>query len=63
MPATSEAQRRLFGMVLAYKRGKLKNASPEVKKVSSGVSESSASDFASEVKKKRTSLAGSMARY
>ena len=61
MPASSEAQRRLFGMVLAYKRGKLKTASPVVKKVSAGVSESSASDFASEVKKKRERLARSMA--
>lgn len=61
MPSSSEAQRRLFGAVLAYKRGKLKNPSPEIKKVSAGVSEGSSSDFASEVKKKRERLARSMA--
>ncbi len=46
MPAESEKQRRLFGMVLAAKRGQLKNPSSKVKKVASGISEGSAKDFA-----------------
>jgi hypothetical protein len=46
MPAKSEAQRRLFGMVLAQKRGELKDPSPKIKKVATQVSESSAEDFA-----------------
>lgn len=58
-PAASEAQRRLMGAVLAYKRGQSKSASAKVKKVAAGISESSASDFAQ--KKKRESLARSMA--
>jgi hypothetical protein len=31
MPAKSEAQRRLFGMVVAYKEGNLPDASEKVK--------------------------------
>lgn len=46
MPATSESQRRLFGMVLAAKRGELKNPSKKIKKVASGISEQGAQDFA-----------------
>lgn len=61
MPSSSEKQRRLFGAVLAYKRGKLKNPSAEIKKVSGGVSEEATKDFASDVKKKRERLARSIA--
>ena len=57
-PSSSESQRRLFGMVLAAKRGKLKHPSAKVKKVASGVSESSAEDFAR--KKKRQNVARSL---
>ena len=64
MPAKSPAQRRLFGMVAAYKAGKLSNPSDEIKKVASGVSSQAASDFASlvqpSVKKKRMALASSL---
>ena len=60
MPAVSEKQRRLFGMVLAAKRGKLKNPSPLVEKVASGISEKSAEDFASKVKKKRRGVTRSL---
>lgn len=63
MPSTSESQRRLFGMVLAYKRGKLKNPSAKIKGVASGVSEGSAKDFASDVQKKRKGIASSLAGF
>lgn len=46
MPSPSESQRRLFGMVTAYKEGKLKNASPKIKNVSKHISAQSALDFA-----------------
>jgi hypothetical protein len=46
VPATSVAQQRLFGMVLAAKRGQLKNPSAKVSQVASHISESSARDFA-----------------
>lgn len=46
MPSTSKAQQRFFGMVTAYKRGKLKSASPKVKSVSRNISASAALDFA-----------------
>lgn len=52
MPATSEAQRRLFGAVLAYKRGQMKNASGKIKKVAEGVSEEQAGDFARKTKQR-----------
>ena len=60
MPAVNESQRRLFGMVLAAKRGQLKNPSSKISKISSGISESSASDFATKVKKKRNTIASSL---
>jgi len=53
MPSVSDKQRRFFGMVLAAKRGQLKNPSPEVKKTAGSVSEQSASDFASTVQPKK----------
>lgn len=57
MPSSSESQRRLFGMVLAQKRGELKNPSNKIKNISQGISESDARDFA---KKKRANIAKSM---
>ncbi len=64
MPASSEQQKKFFGAVMAYKKGRLKDASPAVTKAAGSIGTQDASDFASEpVKKKRTSLASSMARY
>jgi hypothetical protein len=60
MPSVSEAQRRLFGAVLAYKRGKLKNPSPKIENVAAHISESSTEDFAR--KKQRKGIAQSMMR-
>ncbi len=53
MPSVSDRQRRFFGMVLAAKRGQLKNPSQEVSKTAGSISEQSASDFASSVEKKK----------
>jgi hypothetical protein len=50
MPAKSEKQRRFMGMVHAYKSGKLKNASPEVKRAAASISDDAAVDFAKHVK-------------
>lgn len=47
MPAKSEKQRRLMGAALAYKRGENPNASDEVKKVASGMTEKELEDWAS----------------
>jgi hypothetical protein len=52
MPAVSEKQRRFMGMVLAYKRGKLKRPSPKIKEAAGGMSEQSVSDFASTGRKR-----------
>lgn len=46
MPAKSESQRRLFGMVLAAKRGQLKSVPAKIKNVAAHISESDAEDFA-----------------
>ena len=46
MPAKSKSQQRLFGMIHAYQKGKLKNASPEVKKIAKGIDKDSATHFA-----------------
>ena len=35
--ALSKSQQRLFGMVHAYQKGKLKNAPEEVKKIAKGI--------------------------
>ncbi|MBC8388807.1 MAG: DUF3008 family protein [Actinobacteria bacterium] len=51
MPAVSEKQRKLFGMALSYKRGKLKDASEEIKNLANSMSEKKLSDFASKIKK------------
>ena len=47
MPAKSEKQRRLMGAALSYKRGENKNASDEVKKVASSMTEKELEEFAS----------------
>jgi hypothetical protein len=46
MPAKSIAQQKMFGMALAYKRGELKDASDEVKKLADSMSEKDIEDFA-----------------
>ena len=46
MPAQSEAQRKLMGMALRYKRGELSRPSAEVKKVAGSMKESQLHDFA-----------------
>lgn len=53
MPSVSSAQQRLFGAVLAYKRGKMKGASSKIKKIASGISEGDAADFARKKGRKR----------
>jgi hypothetical protein len=45
--SVSKSQQRLFGMVHAYQKGKLKNASPEVRKIAKSIKKSDAKDFAS----------------
>ena len=40
MPAKSKAQQRFMGMVHAYQKGELKNASPEVRKAAKSMSKS-----------------------
>ena len=44
--AVSKAQQKFMAMVLAKKRGEMKNASPEVEKAAAGMSEKSARDYA-----------------
>ncbi len=46
MPSKSKSQQRFFGMVDAYKKGELKDASSEVKKAAKGMSMSDVKDFA-----------------
>ena len=46
MPAVSKSQQHLFGMVYAYKRGKLKNAPKKIKEVAKHISDEDARDFA-----------------
>jgi len=55
MPAKSEKQRRLMGAALSYKRGENDNASDEVKKVASGMTEKELEDFASKPKSQKKS--------
>lgn len=47
MPAVSKSQQRLFGMVHAYKSGKLKKAPKKIKEVANRISDGDAKDFAS----------------
>ena len=44
--AESEAQQKLMGMALAYKRGEMKDASPKVKELAKSMSEKDLEDFA-----------------
>ena len=46
MPSESQSQQRLFGMVDAYKKGKLKKPSPKIKEVAEHISAKGAHDFA-----------------
>ena len=46
MPAKSKEQQRLFGMVHAYQKGELKDASEEVKDIAKTISKKDAKDFA-----------------
>ena len=46
MPAVSESQQRLMGMVHAYKKGKLKHAPKKIKEVAKHISDEDARDFA-----------------
>jgi len=46
MPAMSKSQQRLFGMVHAYKQGKLKKAPKKIKDVAKHISDEDARDFA-----------------
>ena len=47
MPSKSIAQRRFFGMVDAFKEGKMPNASPMIKKASVSMTDKQVMDFAS----------------
>ena len=46
MPALSKSQQRLFGMVHAYKNGKLKKAPKKIKEIADHISDEDARDFA-----------------
>lgn len=46
MPSKSKSQQRFFGMVDAYKKGEMKNASSKIKKAADGMSMSDVKDFA-----------------
>lgn len=46
MPAKSQSQQRLMGMVHAYQQGRLKNPSPQVKSVAKHIQPQDAKDFA-----------------
>jgi hypothetical protein len=46
MPASSEKQRRLFGMVYACKKKKGKKCPKRIKKIAKGISLKAARDFA-----------------
>lgn len=46
MPALSKSQQRLFGMVHAYKKGKLKKAPKKIKEIAKNISDEDAKDFA-----------------
>jgi hypothetical protein len=52
MPAKSKSQQRLFGMVRAKQKGKLKNASEKVEKIAKNIDEKDAEKFASTKHKK-----------
>lgn len=46
MPALSKSQQRLFGMVHAYKSGKMKKAPKKIRDIAKGISDEDARDFA-----------------
>lgn len=46
MPSTSKSQQRLFGMVHAYQKGKLKHAPAKVREIAEHISEGDAKHFA-----------------
>lgn len=46
MPSKSKAQQRFFGMVDAYKKGEMKNASSKIKKAANGMTMGDVKDFA-----------------
>jgi len=46
MPALSKSQQRLFGMVHAYKNGKMKKAPKKIKEIAKNISDDDARDFA-----------------
>jgi hypothetical protein len=46
MPSTSASQQHLMGMALAYKRGELKDASEEVKRLAASMTEKQLEEFA-----------------
>lgn len=46
MPATSKSQQRLFGMVHAYQKGKLKDAPESVRRIAESISKTDARHFA-----------------
>lgn len=46
MPSSSGSQRRLFGVALALKRGELKHASPEARRLAESMSEEKLAEFA-----------------
>lgn len=46
MPALSKSQQRLFGMVHAYKKGKLKEAPAKIRNIAKHISDKDARDFA-----------------
>jgi len=46
MPAVSESQQRLFGMVHAYQNGKLKHAPAKIRRIAKRISEEDAEHFA-----------------
>jgi len=45
MPSNSKSQQAFFQMVVAYKRGHLKNPSDKVKKAAMGMTEKQAREF------------------
>jgi len=47
MPSVSKKQQRFFGMVHAYQKGELKDASPSVKKAAKSISYDDVEHFAS----------------
>lgn len=51
MPASSKSQQKLFGMVLAYKNGKLKDAPDKVKEIAKHISDTDARHFAATKRK------------